>query len=91
MKIVTRVCDACEDRDKEATTFTLTREGQRWIADLCEDDAKPLLDIMAAYAEEDAPTPNPVRSRRGRRSTRSKISTPEEIERLREEYLAKHG
>lgn len=73
MRLTVKVCDVCKDPNKPAQRYYMTLPGlDRTGLDLCVDDAKAL----ESYREF-------LKAGKGRRSTR-RVSTPEEVERLKQ-------
>jgi hypothetical protein len=58
--ITVRVCDICKDKDKPATRYSLTPDGDETVTrDLCHEDAAPVLavfDLTPEGAPESVPS-----------------------------------
>ncbi|WP_018728532.1 hypothetical protein [Salinispora pacifica] len=67
------ICDICGDRSKDALPYTIKSKDGSVSVDLCEDDAKPILDLQAKI--EDRPVV--------RRPGRVPVATMEDIEKLK--------
>jgi hypothetical protein len=68
-KVNLTLCDICGDRTKDAKPYTI-KNGEAVTVDLCEDDAKPIEELLAKIKDR------PVVRRPGRVPT----ATIEEIE-----------
>jgi hypothetical protein len=67
------ICDICGDRSKDASPYTIKDEDGSVSVDLCEDDAKPIRDLLAKIKSR------PVQRRPGR----VPVATIEDIEKLK--------
>ncbi|WP_199736625.1 hypothetical protein [Micromonospora sp. HM5-17] len=73
-KLNLTVCDICGDRSKDASPYTIKSNDGAVSVDLCDDDAKPIEDLLAK-----------IRSRPVvRRPNRIPVATMEQIERLKQ-------
>ncbi|MFC4089367.1 hypothetical protein [Micromonospora sp. GCM10011541] len=63
------ICDICGDRSKDAHPYTI-KNGEAVSVDLCDDDAKPITDLLAKIKSQ------PVVRRPGR----VPVTTIEDIE-----------
>lgn len=45
-KMSLTICDICNDRSKDAKPYTI-KNGESVTVDLCDDDAKPITDLLA--------------------------------------------
>ncbi|UZJ23729.1 hypothetical protein RHODO2019_10980 [Rhodococcus antarcticus] len=74
MKLNVMVCDVCKDRDREATSYRMTKQGKMISVDLCTEHAEPI-EVLFEQVRASGVTPK-------RRNTRSaaRVTTLEDIE-----------
>lgn len=72
-KMTLTICDICGDRSKDASPYTIKDEDGSVSVDLCEDDAKPIRDLLAKIRAR------PVQRRPGR----IPVTTVEAIEKMK--------
>lgn len=78
------VCDKCRSMDKSTTTYTIEGNGTLATLDLCEDDAKVLIEYQEmAPIPEVSPLNVPTVSARKASRSNARIITMEELEKLK--------
>ena len=77
-KISMTVCDVDKDPTKDAMTYRVTVDGQSYSADLCEEHAAPVREVMK-IAQANGSTGRAAGTRRAA-SFSAKVKTIEEIE-----------
>ncbi|NJC71250.1 hypothetical protein HC031_16240 [Planosporangium thailandense] len=78
MRLSLTVCDVCENKDREAKTYTVQSGGRTATTDRCEEHGAALEEVLESAAPG-APSP----SRRPRRAQRTRTTTIEEIEAMK--------